>query len=64
MDLLLQIKRLVLRGEVRFSEKARGEMEADGLSAAGVIESIINAQAVSKTIRSRSRAKRHSGEKL
>ena len=64
MDALLQIKRLVLRGCIRFTEKARGEMEADGLSAADVVESIVNAQAIMKTLRSRSQAKRYAGEKL
>lgn len=39
-------------------------MEADGLGAAEVVESIANAQAITKTIRSRSRAKRYPGEKL
>ncbi|MEE9293842.1 MAG: hypothetical protein V3W34_02605 [Phycisphaerae bacterium] len=64
MDTLLRIKRLVLRGCVRFTEKARDEMEADGLSAGDVMESIVNAQAIAKTLRSYSRAKRHAGEKL
>ncbi len=64
MDVLLRIKRLVLRGWIRFTEKARDEMETDGLSAADVIESIANAQAIAKTLRSRSRAKRYVGEKL
>ena len=39
-------------------------MEADGLGAAEVVESIVNAQAIAKTLRSPSRAKRHPGEKL
>ena len=64
MDVLLRIKRLVLRGWIRFAEKARDEMEAHGLSASDVIESIANAQAIAKTVRSRSRAKRYAGEKL
>ncbi len=64
MNTLLRIKRLVLRGWIRFTEKARDEMEADGLSASDVIESIANAQAIAKTVRSRSRAKRYAGEKL
>jgi len=64
MDVLLQIKRLVVRGWIRFTEKAREEMEADGLGAAEVVESIVNAQAIAKTLRSPSRAKRHPGEKL
>ncbi len=64
MDVLLQIKRLVVRGSMRFTEKAREEMEADGLGAAEGVESIVNAQAIAKTLRSRSRAKRYPGEKL
>ena len=39
MDTLLRIKRLVLRGQVRFTEKARDEMEGDELSAVEVLES-------------------------
>jgi len=64
MDVLLQIKRLVVRGSIRFTERAREEMEADGLGAAEVVESIVNAQSITKTLRSRSRTKRHPGEKL
>lgn len=64
MDNLLRIKRLVLGGWIRFTEKARDEMEADGLTAGEVIESIVNAQAIVRTLRSRSRARRYAGEKL
>ena len=64
MDTLLRIKRLVLRGRVRFTEKARNEMEADGLKASDVTESIVNAQTIAKTLRSRSGSKRYAGEKL
>jgi hypothetical protein len=64
MDTLLRIKRLVVRGWIRFTEKARDEMEADGLSAADVIESIVNAQGIAKTLRSRARSKRYPGERL
>lgn len=39
-------------------------MEQDDLTAEEVLESVINAQAVSKTLRSRSSTRRHSGEKL
>lgn len=45
MDVLVQIKRLVLRGDVRFTEKARDEMDADGLRVTDVLESVMNAQA-------------------
>ena len=39
-------------------------MEADGLTAGEVIESIVNAQAIVRTLRSRSPARRYAGEKL
>ena len=64
MDTLLRIKRLVLRGRVRFTEKARDEMDRDGLSAGDVAEAIVNAQTIEKTLRSRSRRRRHAEEKL
>jgi len=64
MDALLRIKRLVLRGDVRFTEKARDEMDRDGLRTSDVIESIVNAQTIGKTLRSRSRSRRHAGEML
>jgi hypothetical protein len=46
MDVLVRIKRLVVRGAVRFTEKARSELEA-----------ILSAASISKTIRSRSRVR-------
>jgi len=64
MDALLRIKRLVLGGWIRFTDKARDEMEADDLTASDVIESIVNAQRVVKTMRSRGRSRRQPGEKL
>jgi len=64
MDVLVRIKRLVIRGAVRFTEKARDEMERDSLAAEEVIEAVVNAQAISKTLRSHSPSRRHSGEKL
>jgi hypothetical protein len=64
MDVLLRIKRLAVRGQVRFTEKAREEMEVDDIGVTDVIESIVNAQAITKTLRSRSSSKRRSGEKL
>jgi hypothetical protein len=53
-DSLTRIKRAVLTGHYAFSEKARTEMEADAISAQDVVESILNAVAIYKTIRSRS----------
>lgn len=64
MDVLVRIKRLVLRGAVRFTEKARDEMERDSLTAEDVLEAVVNAQIISKTLRSLSPSRRHSGEKL
>ena len=53
-DILVRIKRAVLAGHYAFSEKARMEMEADSLTELDVAESIINAVAIYKTLRSRS----------
>jgi hypothetical protein len=63
-DVLVRIKRAVLAGRYAFSEKARVEMEADGLTELDVAESIINAVAIYKRLRSRSRKRAHQGEYL
>ena len=52
MDILVQIKRAILRGNYTFSEKARIEMESDGITELDVAESILNAVAIYKRIRS------------
>lgn len=54
-DILVRIKRTILAGRYAFSEKARVEMESDGLTEIDVAESIINAVAIYKRLRSRSR---------
>jgi len=54
-DILVRIKRVILAGRYAFSEKARVEMEADSLTEFDVAESIINAVAIYKRLRSRSR---------
>jgi len=54
MGLLIRIKRAVLAGRYAFSEKARIEMESDGITELDVAESILNAVAIYKTIRSQS----------
>ena len=46
---------MILAGRYAFSEKARIEMEADGLTEFDVAESIVNAVAIYKRLRSRSR---------
>jgi hypothetical protein len=63
-DILVRIKRVVLAGRYAFSEKARLEMEADGLTELDAAESILNAVAIYKKIRSTSPARRKSREYL
>jgi hypothetical protein len=53
-DVLVRIKRAVLAGAYLFTDKARTEMVADGLTELDVVESISTAVAVHKTVRSRS----------
>ncbi len=53
-DVLVRIKRAVIAGRYAFSEKARLEMRADSLTELDVVESILNAVAIYKTLRSRS----------
>ncbi|MDH5740938.1 MAG: hypothetical protein OEY77_11495 [Nitrospira sp.] len=63
-DVLVRIKRAVLAGHYAFSEKARIEMEVDGLTELDVAESILSAVAVSKVLRSTSVQRRRAGERL
>jgi hypothetical protein len=53
-EVLVRIKRAVLGGRYAFSEKARLEMEEDAIGELDVAESIINAVAIYKKLRSRS----------
>jgi hypothetical protein len=52
MDNLVRIKRLVLQRKILFTKKAEIEMDIDSLDVDMVCEAIINAPAISKTIRS------------
>lgn len=63
-DVLIRIKRAVLSGRLEFSEKATEEMELDDLTYLDVVESIANAVDIYKTMRSRSRFRACSGERL
>ena len=63
-DVLVRIKRVVLAGQYAFSEKALNEMEADRLTERDVVESILNAVAIYKTIRSRSARRASPRERL
>jgi hypothetical protein len=53
MDVLVRIRRLVLAQQVIFTAKAEREMYAGGLTHALVFEAIMNAPAITKTLRSR-----------
>ena len=53
MDTLVRIKRLVIARNVLFTQKAEGEMAADSLTQELVYESILNAPAIFKVLRSR-----------
>jgi len=63
-DVLVRIKRAVLAGRYRFSLKATCEMETDGITELDVLESILNAVAVYKTIKSTSPRRGSPGERL
>jgi hypothetical protein len=63
-DVLVRIKRAVLSGRYAFSEKARLEMETDGLTELDVAESILNAVAIYKRLRSQSPFRRQAKEYL
>jgi hypothetical protein len=63
-NVLVTIKRAVLAGRYAFSEKARAEMEASGLTELDVVESIANAVAIYKRIRSTSPYRKSRAEYL
>lgn len=63
-NILVRIKRAVLAGNYAFSKKARLEMEIDGLIELDVAESILNAVAIYKRIRSRNPWKKEKREYL
>jgi adenylylsulfate kinase-like enzyme len=63
-DILKRIKRAILTGDYAFSEKARIEMEADQITELDVAESILNAVAIYKTVRSLSPYRGHRREML
>jgi hypothetical protein len=64
MDVLTRIKRLVVARKVEFTGKAALERLADGLSVEDVLESILNANAIKKTLRSRSPKRPSGGDQL
>lgn len=64
MDILTRIKRLALARRIVLTRKAGAEMHADGLSEDDVIESIVSAHRIDKTLRSTSSRRSDAGERL
>lgn len=64
MDVLTRIKKLVISRKIAFTQKAEEERIADRLSVDDVIASIVNANAIKKIIRSRSRFRQGKRERL
>jgi hypothetical protein len=64
MDVLIRIKRAVLAGRYVFTEKARIEMETDDLTEVDIAESILNADAIYKRLKSTSPSRKRRREYL
>lgn len=64
MDILVRIKRLVVARRVEFTIKATEERLRDGLMVEDVLESIVNANAIKKVLRSRAAVRRGTAERL
>lgn len=64
MDVLVRIKRLVIARRVEFTFKAEEERLRDGLAVEDVLESVVNANAIKKVLRSRAIGRAHPGERL
>lgn len=64
MDILARIKRLIVQGHYRFSEKSLNELEADGLIPEDALEAVLNANMIAKILRSRGERRSKQGEKL
>jgi hypothetical protein len=63
-DVLARIKRLVVARRVEFTGKALEERLIDGLTVEDVLESVLNANAIKKMLRSRSATRAGHREKL
>ena len=63
-NVLRRIKRAVLEGRFAFSDKADLEMLADNITDLDVAEAILSANAIYKTLRSRSARRLFRSEKL
>ena len=63
-DVLVRIKRAVLAGHFVFTDKASLELETDDLAELDVVESILNAVAIYKRVRSTSPFRKQKREYL
>lgn len=63
MDVLVRIKRLAVARRVEFTIKATEERLRDGLTVEDVLESIVNANAIKKILRSRSAGRQRAAER-
>ena len=64
MDILIRIKRLVVARRVQFTLKAQEERLRDGLTVEDILESVVNANAIKKVLRSRATTRRRPREYL
>ena len=64
MDILVRIKRLILRGNYKFTLKARDEMDEEDITELEVAEAIINAHRIDKVLRSSSPYRGSARERL
>jgi hypothetical protein len=64
VEILARIQRLVLQDKVLFTAKAQAEMDLDGLTDDDVVEALLNAEDIDKVVRSKSRWRRKSRDRL
>ena len=64
MDILARIKRLILRGDYKFTLKARDEMDGEDITELEVAEAIVNAHRIDKVLRSTSQYRAGGSERL
>lgn len=63
-DMLTQIERAILQDRYAFSGKAQTEMERDGFREFKVLEAILNATTIYKTLRAQSPSRKSVAERL
>ena len=64
MEILARIKRLILRGDYKFTLKARDEMDLEDITELEVAEAIMNAHRIDKVLRSQSHHRGATSERL